>query len=216
MLPNEIKRKLEDIIQGNVIEESGDACTAARNYLCRGYSTDTTVKKDFEGKQRIKKEQAANLQSFAVKNGIFWEALPQDWQYLTRGGESLVYLSNDGLSVVKLNDAIYYATWLEYFNSLVIHNVLFPDTGYSLKGFIDFEGRLHAVVSQRFIRSNETADLHAIRAYLQYNGFIHSNRQDYFHPKLRLILEDMHDENVIQKEGQLLFIDTVFYISIKQ
>lgn len=58
MLPNEIKRKLEDIIQGDVVEESGDACAAARNYLCRRYTTDTTVKKDFEGKQRIKKEQA--------------------------------------------------------------------------------------------------------------------------------------------------------------
>jgi hypothetical protein len=30
-----------------------------------------------EGKQRIKEEQAANRQSFALKNGIFLESLPQ-------------------------------------------------------------------------------------------------------------------------------------------
>jgi hypothetical protein len=70
MLSNEIKRKLEDIIQGNVVEESGDACTAARNYLCRSYRTDTTVKNDFEGKQCIKEKQAERLQNYALKEHI--------------------------------------------------------------------------------------------------------------------------------------------------
>jgi len=77
--------------------------------------------------------------------------LPPGTEYLTRGGESEVYLAADKLNVIKVNDAIYYATWTEYFNSLVLHNLLFP-------------------------------------------------------------LEDMHDENVISRQGLLFFIDTVFYI----
>jgi AcrR family transcriptional regulator len=42
--------------------------------------------------------------------------------------------------------------------------------------------------------------------------FINTKRQDYYNEEFDLLLEDMHDENVIAKEGLLFFIDTVFYI----
>ncbi len=45
------------------------------------------------------------------------------------------------------------------------------------------------------------------------NGFVHRKRNDYYHPELVIILEDLHDENVLTKEGALYFIDTVFYIT---
>jgi hypothetical protein len=215
MLPNEIKRKLEGIIQGNVVEESTDACAAVRNFLCGRFATSRTVKKDFESKQRIKEEQAKLLEGYAIALNILIPEIPENWKYITRGGESLVYLHSDGRSVVKLNDGVYYATWLEYLNSLVIHNILFPDTAYALLGFKVLENQLYAVLKQPFIQSDETANLHSIREYLEYNGFTHRVRQDYFHPDLGLILEDMHDENVIKKGDSLFFIDTVFYLSMK-
>lgn len=62
-------------------------------------------------------------------------SLPEASQYLTRGGESEIYLAPDHLHVIKVNDAVYYATWTEYFNSLVIHNLMFPNTAYELLGF---------------------------------------------------------------------------------
>jgi hypothetical protein len=114
------------------------------------------------------------------------------------------------LSVIKLNDAAYYATWLEYFNSLVIHNLLFPDTAYTFFGFIEKQEVLFAVLKQSFVASDVTADLNAIRELLEFNGFEHKVRQDYFNKEFGLILEDMHDENVILKDGSLFFIDTVF------
>jgi hypothetical protein len=46
---------------------------------------------------------------------------------------------------------------------------------------------------------------------LGYNGFENTRRQDYFNQDIGLILEDMHDENVILKDDTLFFIDTVFY-----
>ena len=33
-----------------------------------------------------------------------------------------------------------------------------------------------------------------------------------FHADLGIILEDLHDENVLTQDGILYFIDTVFYI----
>lgn len=63
--------------------------------------------------------------------------LPGEDHFLARGGEAVIYLGPDNRSVIKLNDAVYYATWLEFFNSLVIHNLLFKDTAYIFLGFTD-------------------------------------------------------------------------------
>jgi hypothetical protein len=67
-------------------------------------------------------------------------------EYLTKGGESKVYLAADGLNVIKVNDAVYYATWDEYLNSLLLHNLLFPNTLYLLIGFIEIDNILYAVL----------------------------------------------------------------------
>ncbi|OQP51792.1 hypothetical protein A4H97_26660 [Niastella yeongjuensis] len=140
------------------------------------------------------------------------QSLPVDSQYLTEGGEAKIYLAPDQLHVIKNNDAVYYATWLEYFNSLVIHNLLFPNTAYKFVGFtLGKEGELRAVLQQRFIEGGQ-AELENIKEYLSYNGFAHTKRQDYFNTEFGLILEDMHDENVIAIGDVLFFIDTVFYI----
>jgi len=45
-----------------------------------------------------------------------------------------------------------------------------------------------------------------------FNGFENTRRQDYYNKEFGLVLEDMHDENVIAGQGVLFFIDTVFYI----
>lgn len=119
MFSNEVCRKLEDIIHGTVIKEQPDTCTAIRNKLCSSFSTSTTVKKDFESKSIIKKEQEQFLQKLATTEGFWAMDLPPQDSYLAKGGEAKVYLHEDNKSVIKINDGIYYATWLEYFNSLL-------------------------------------------------------------------------------------------------
>ena len=44
------------------------------------------------------------------------------------------------------------------------------------------------------------------------NGFINKKENDYYNPELGIILEDLHDENVLTENGILQFIDTVFYL----
>ena len=39
---------------------------------------------------------------------------------------------------------------------------------------------------------------------------------NYYNPTLGIILEDLHDENVLTQDGILYFIDTVFYVNISQ
>ncbi len=211
MLSNDTRSKIKNITAGNVIEGGTDTCTAIRNYLCTGFPTSTTVKTGFEGKLLVKKEQAALLEAFSRKNNLWLTSLPVQDTFFARGGEAMVYLDSDKRDVIKQNDAIYYATWLEFFNSLVLHNLIFPNTAYTFLGFIKIDDILYAVARQPYIKSDATTNLEDIKKHLEFNGFENHIRHDYRHTELGLLLEDMHDENVIVNSETLFFIDTVFY-----
>jgi len=216
MLPHDTRKRIENITAGAIIEGIQDTCTTIRNLLSASFATSTTVKIDFESKSVIKEEQAKLLEKYITQSDL-WIAVadvPGEDRFLTRGGEARVYLDKDGKNVIKINDAIYYATWLEFFNSILLHNLIFPNTAYSLEGFIKANNVLHAVLRQPFITSNGQVELDNIKALLAFNGFENTRRNDYYHKELGLILEDMHDENVLVNSNTLFFIDTVFYTAI--
>lgn len=211
MIPHEIRERLQNIVDGTRIEGSADRCTTLRNLLVESFGTSSTVKSEFESRSIIKEKQASFLKSWVEYTGLLLNDLPDGSEYLTKGGESKVYLAADGLNVIKVNDAIYYATWDEYLNSLVLHNLLFPNTAYLLIGFIVIGNSLSVVLQQPFIEGGQ-ARLDDIKEFLSYNGFENTKRQDYYNVEFGLVLEDMHDENVIANNDLLFFIDTVFYV----
>jgi hypothetical protein len=118
----------------------------------------------------------------------------------------------DGTSVLKLNDSIYYTSWVDYFHNLLLNNLFFPDTAYKLLGFHKDEDILYAVVEQPFVKATEKTDLNLVKDFLLNNGFRNKKNHDYVNDSLGIILEDLHDENVLTQDGMLYFIDTVFYI----
>ena len=133
--------------------------------------------------------------------------------FFAKGAEQRVYLCKDQRHVYKLNDSIFYQFWLDYFYSLLIHNYFFPQTAYELIGFYQENGVLYAVVKQSFIEITEQTDLSIVKEFFNQNDFKLKRNNDYFNEKLGIILEDLHDENVLTNNGVLFFIDTVFYIS---
>jgi hypothetical protein len=48
---------------------------------------------------------------------------------------------------------------------------------------------------------------------MELNGFINTKNHDYTNKELGIILEDLHDENVLTQTDNLYFIDTVFYLT---
>jgi hypothetical protein len=148
MISNEIKRKLQDIVRGASLQGSSDHCPTIRSLLIEGFGADPTVKGEFESRAVVKEKQTIFLKAYALQSEIWLSSLPPDTQYLTRGGESKVFMDWDKLNVIKVNDGVYYATWTEYFTSLVIHNLLFPNTAYTLIGFAQDSGNLCAVLRQ--------------------------------------------------------------------
>lgn len=152
MIPNEIRKKLQNIINGTCFKGATDHCATVRNLLIESFGTGSTIKAEFESKAIVKEKQAGFLKSWAKGTDLWFDALPSGSAYLTRGGESKIYLAPDKMNVIKLNEAIYYATWDEYLNSIALHNLLFSNTSYSLVGFMEIDNDLCGRVATAFYR----------------------------------------------------------------
>ncbi len=131
---------------------------------------------------------------------------------MSEGAEQKVYLK-DTESVLKLNDSIYYNSWKDYLYNLLLHNYFFPDTAYDLIGFKKVNEILYAVVQQSYVSITSNTDLDQVKEFLILNGFKNNRNNDYINTELGIILEDLHDENVLTRNEVLYFIDTVFYLT---
>lgn len=200
------RHELQNIICSD--ESSGERgnLKKVRSFL-RGYAQTGSGP---EKEQPIEGEEAA-LIAFALAESLFYEGRISEEDFVGAGAEQRVYRYDD-FNVVKINDRIFYASWLDYFNSLLIHNYFFPTTAYEFLGFKIIDNVLYAVVLQEFIVATETTDLKRVKEFLAFNGFENTRNNDYLSPDLGLIFEDLHDENVLTKDGILFFVDTVFYL----
>ena len=177
------------------------------SYLKRSQRSGSVAQEYKQNKQ----QERESLIQFANQENL-WLANINVENYVSQGAEQKVYLK-DGTSVLKLNDAIYYASWVDYLHNLLLNNLFFPDTAYQLLGFFKELDVLYAVVEQPFIKATEKTDLSLVKLFLENNGFRNTKNHDYYNANLGIILEDLHDENVLTQNEILFFIDTVFYIA---
>ena len=57
------------------------------------------------------------------------------------------------------------------------------------------------MVKQPFIEITEQTNLPAVKQFLHDNGFQLKKNNDYFNADAGIILEDLHDENVLTNKG---------------
>jgi hypothetical protein len=201
-----MKDDIQDILSGKSQVKHHHLIQATCSYLKRSQGTGSVAEKQ----QQIKEQETEKLIQFADHNNLWIENINLD-NYVSQGAEQKVFLK-DGATVLKLNDSIYYASWIDYFHNLLLNNLFFPDTAYKLLGFYKDQDVVYAVVEQPFVKATEKTDLNKVKIFLENNGFLNSKNHDYYNTELCLILEDLHDENVLTQDGMLYFIDTVFYI----
>lgn len=201
-----MKHELQRIISGESQVRNGAAIQAAACYLKRSERTSKLAKES----KLYKKQETEVLKDYITENNYWFQDVAIE-NYVSEGAEQKVYLK-DGKSVIKLNDAIFYNSWEDYLNNLLLHNYFFPDTAYELLGFYNQDSSIFAVVTQPFVIATEKTDLLGVKNFMLTNGFINTKNNDYRNPDLGIILEDLHDENVLTENGVLQFIDTVFYI----
>ncbi len=201
-----IKYELQYLISGESSASYDALIQAVARHLRGGKRAGPMAKE----KHQNKPKEAKRLLEFAKQNDLLIDHINQE-DFISAGAEQRVYIK-DGERVIKLNDAIYYASWEDYFHNLLLHNYFFSDTAYSLLGFYWSENILYAVVEQTYIKADGLTDLEMVKNFMAANGFANTRGHDYHHPNLGIILEDLHDENVLTNEGILYFIDTVFFI----
>jgi len=204
-----IKDEIEKIfydndLTGNGVKGEGDFIKTITSYLRRS----KTASQKTESTKQAKAQESAIIKQFAKDNNRWIENFDET-NYFEEGAEQKVYLS--GKNVLKVNDGIYYETWEDYFISLQIYNLLFPDTFYTLNGFLGKDKTLYAVVEQRFVKSTEEYNFEEIKSLLEANGFRNTKNQDFTHDDLGIILEDLHDENVLKQNGKYFIIDAAIY-----
>lgn len=202
-----MKNEIRNVLSGKSEVRFGKVIQAISSYLGKSKSTGEAIK----GSKSFRQQETENLVSYIDKNRL-WLVDIDFSQYVSEGAEQKVYLK-DSQHVIKLNDAIYYTSWVDYFHNLLLHNYFFPDTAYDLLGFTkDDQDVLYAVVRQNFVVITNITDLKKVKEFLEQNGFSNSRYNDYVNKEIGIILEDLHDENVLTNNEILFFIDTVFYL----
>jgi hypothetical protein len=165
--------EIQRIISGKSQVRSGTNIQAAIDYLRKSEKSSALDKTD----KRFKREETERLKQ-SVENQNLWVQDIDLNNYVSEGAEQKVYLK-DNRSVIKLNDAIYYLSWVDYFVNLLLHNYFFPDTAYKLSGFFEHKSVLYAVVEQHFITADEKTDLKHVEEFMQANGFQKIRNNDY-------------------------------------
>ncbi len=203
-----IKNELQNIIFGDGSVGTTSQLKKVQNFLR------TNEKASIRSKEQkyLKSEEAICLIEFAHNENLFYSEEISEYKFISAGAEQRVYYYDD-FHVIKINEAVFYEYWLDYFNSILIHNYFFPATAYDFLGFKIIDGVLYAVVKQEFIVSTEITDLNAVKQFLSFNDFTNNRNNDYINNDLGIIFEDLHDENVLSKNGILYFIDTIFYLT---
>lgn len=202
-----VKDELQNIIQGKSETSQSTLIQTIASYLRASQSASTMVKSD----KHYKYQETKTLIEFCNQKNL-WAIDKVDFNlFISEGAEQKVYIKNEK-TVYKLNDAIYYSSWQDYFINLLVNNYFFPETSYTLIGFCLLDEVLFALVEQPFVKANQPTDLKQVKEFMTANGFVNTRNHDYYNVYLGVILEDLHDENVLTQDGILYFIDTVFYI----
>jgi len=206
-MQNDLKDELHNILSGKSEVRFGAVIQTIACYLNDGEKTSSII----EIEKHFKSEEAKRLENYISEKNLWVENIDFS-QYVSEGAEQKVYL-NDSEHVLKLNDAIYYNSWKDYFYNLLLHNFFFSDTAYELLGFTKDNETIYAVVKQNYVSITSSTNLSEVKTFLTLNGFENNRNNDYINRELGIILEDLHDENVLTKNEILYFIDTVFYLT---
>ena len=151
-------------------------CGASQGASDASKGTEPVNRKErFEYSQIVKPIEEVALKSWAKQNNLWIDEKAFNVKYKNRfigaGAEQKVYLSEDGLSVLKVNTGTFHSTWHEYFNRLICHGFLFPSTRYSTVGFTTENESFAVVVKQPFFMLESGAKRNITEPFLNNHNF---------------------------------------------
>lgn len=111
------------------------------------------------------------------------------------GGEHQLY-QHEGY-FFKRNNLSYHTNWLQYFHRLVLHNWLFPETSVQFEGLMLVEDELWPIITQKALLAVRVATRDEVEAEMKQRGFYRRKADNYYNSDLGVLVEDLHDENVL-------------------
>ena len=163
-----IRYELQNLISGESSTSYDAFIQTITRYLRSGKRAGPVAQE----KHQNKGEETKRLINFARDQDVFIASINRG-DFISAGAEQSVFI-NQGKNVIKLNDAIYYASWEDYFHNLLLHNYFFADTAYRFLGFFLENSILYAVVQQPYVKADKIVDLNEVKKFMTNNGFVNS------------------------------------------
>ncbi len=127
------------------------------------------------------------------------------------GGEHQVFQASGRF--YKRNNMAYHSGYLEYFHRVVLHNYLFVETAVHFEGLMWYDDLIQPVISQKAILADRGATRSEVEHEMKLRGFTRRNADNYISTAMGVLVEDLHDENVlVDADGDLLIFDPVIYL----
>ena len=187
----------------SILRRAGDRTAASDG---RGRWTKESLLRDVVRRSKESQTWIEDIQPIAGK-------------HLLRGGENDVYLSNDGKSVIKVNDFSYLpdnsTNFDSFMNRVDAHNELFPHDAITIIGFtLNSEGKVSVVLSQPYISNAREATQEEIDNFLEGMDFYTDMSGNWTDGTFDIA--DTKPNNVlVDEDGNLHFIDVLPYDSRK-
>jgi Serine/Threonine/Tyrosine Kinase found in polyvalent proteins len=154
IIVKKLKDELQNIIRGKSGTSQKTLIQTVANYFRRSQAASPMGKENKQYKQK----ETEKLIEYCTQNNLWANDKLNFDLFVSEGAEQKVYIKDDK-TVYKLNDSIYYLTWLDYLTNLSLNNYFFSDTTYTLVGFCLVEKKLYAIVEQPFIKANQPTNL---------------------------------------------------------
>jgi hypothetical protein len=161
----------------------------------------------------IRKRQETLLEEYAKYKHIWFDyptEIADKWEGVEgRGGqEAEVYRGQKGF-LRKVFD--YYQNSDSPFefldNRISIHNMLFPETKYELVGFTKKGDRLQFILEQPFVQGRNYRKEDNFPQYMEQLGYEQIDDTTYYNQFL--LLQDLHEANVLKTNTGFAFVDTI-------
>ena len=165
------------------------------------------------GTTACKPVQLVKLKNWAQEQGCWYDDRSLFGEFIDRGSENEVYLSPNGMDIVKLNDFRYSDDNLtSFFERIKAHNRYFPDCKYDMIGMAEnLDGRICAVLVQPFIADARLATKEEIHEEFMRLGFRAEDGGAYYTNGMHDIFDAVDGNVLVDDEGHYFFIDTIIY-----
>lgn len=209
---NDILNGKTDLTQFNQAEHAGLCCAGemliGAYIVCNYARTSLEASADVATGQRslanweVDEAQEKMVQQWAESKHIWFAHAEQDIEseygsMIAQGAEAKVFYKAGDTSVIKIRTSIY-ATLGRALESIVLHNMLFPETPMHVIGFTrDTDGLFRSICTQPYIGCKRLATKREIDDMVSQKGFKDNcDGQGVNYIGERLHLEDMHPANV--------------------